>query len=346
MRASQIEPGKSVDMWKVFRDACDARSVLGLRDRALAVLNALLTFLSRVGFERRKQSDCFSIECPADDSGERDRWLNLARTSRISLRQALSNVVTAPMGSAMREREPMELLRQLTASAFHPFLHALKNSLSWLSSCGDPAHVKIVKERITIARRDVRKLISAAVEDGVPGNWGAVETLYVALMARLRTAKTTEVFEEVLEELELLREEVINQLEILVNSEKTDTNDADIRQHTQNSNTESIIELEPSSGKEQGAKSSSKIEPKREPIKAFPLSMVLRACPDIAMYGPGGSVESWRDLMVAAVVVRSMLGVSPSAYEDACEVMGPENAAATMQQFLKERAISHRPAAI
>jgi len=41
--------------------------------------------------------------------------------------------------------------------------------------------------------------------------------------------------------------------------------------------------------------------------------MVLRACPDISGYGPGGAVANWRDMMSAAVVVRSMLGVSPSA---------------------------------
>ncbi len=196
-------------------------------------------------------------------------------------------------------------------------------------------HLKFVKERITIARRDVRKLLSAAIEDGVPGNWEMVESLYVALMARLRTARTTEAFEGLLEELELLREEVINQLETLMITEKTDTNDADIRQHIQNSNTEFTIELEPSSREGQGAKTSPVIESKREPIKAFPLGMVLRACPEIAMYGPGGSIGSWRDLMVAAVVVRSMLGVSPSAYQDACEVMGPENAAATMAAILE-----------
>jgi len=39
--------------------------------------------------------------------------------------------------------------------------------------------------------------------------------------------------------------------------------------------------------------------------------------------------------MAAAVVVRSMLGVSPSAYQDACEVMGPENAAATIACILE-----------
>ncbi len=58
----------------------------------------------------------------------------------------------------------------------------------------------------------------------------------------------------------------------------------------------------------------------------MPLAIVLKACPDIADYAKSG-VETWRDLMAAAVVVRSMLGVSPSAYEDACAVFGQERAA-------------------
>ena len=77
--------------------------------------------------------------------------------------------------------------------------------------------------------------------------------------------------------------------------------------------------------------------PKREliPIKNFPIGMVLRACPEIAMYGPGGTIGSWRDLMGAAVVVRSMLGGSPSAYQEACEVMGPDNAATAIACILE-----------
>ncbi|WP_245337575.1 plasmid replication protein RepC [Shinella sp. HZN7] len=41
------------------------------------------------------------------------------------------------------------------------------------------------KEALTICRRDVRKLISAAVEEGAPGNWGQVEAVYVDILARL-----------------------------------------------------------------------------------------------------------------------------------------------------------------
>ena len=39
--------------------------------------------------------------------------------------------------------------------------------------------------------------------------------------------------------------------------------------------------------------------------------------------------------MSAAVVVRSMLGVSPTAYQDACDALGPENAAAIMACILE-----------
>lgn len=75
--------------------------------------------------------------------------------------------------------------------------------------------------------------------------------------------------------------------------------------------------------------------PEIEPHKPYPLGLVLQACPEIIPFGPGGVVSTWRDLMTAAVVVRSMLAISPSAYEKSCEVLGPENAATTIACILE-----------
>ena len=47
--------------------------------------------------------------------------------------------------------------------------------------------------------------------------------------------------------------------------------------------------------------------------------------------------------MSAAVVVRSTLAVSPSAYQDACEVMGAENAAVAMAAILERAAYINSP---
>lgn len=43
-RAETIEPGITRNKWKLFRAVCEARPSLGVTDRALTVLDALLTF--------------------------------------------------------------------------------------------------------------------------------------------------------------------------------------------------------------------------------------------------------------------------------------------------------------
>mgnify|MGYP003471211971 FL=1 len=68
--------------------------------------------------------------------------------------------------------------------------------------------------------------------------------------------------------------------------------------------------------------------------KPIPLGLVLKACPDIANYAKG-EIASWRDLMGAAVTARSVFGVSPSAYQDACEVLGQERAAIVIACILQ-----------
>ena len=55
--------------------------------------------------------------------------------------------------------------------------------------------------------------------------------------------------------------------------------------------------------------------------RTYPLGMVLSACPDIVDYAKGG-IANWRDFLATAAVVRPMLGISPSAWEEAQMVMG------------------------
>jgi replication initiation protein RepC len=61
---------------------------------------------------------------------------------------------------------------------------------------------------------------------------------------------------------------------------------------------------------------------------------VLKACPEIADYAVDG-IGNWRDLMITAAQVRGYLGVSPSAYEEACHVRGQETAAIVIACILQ-----------
>lgn len=66
------------------------------------------------------------------------------------------------------------------------------------------------------------------------------------------------------------------------------------------------------------------------------LPAVLTVCPQIVAYG-GGDIRSWQDMARAADLVRTMLGVSPSAWKRAITIMG-QAAACTVIAAMLERA--------
>ena len=62
--------------------------------------------------------------------------------------------------------------------------------------------------------------------------------------------------------------------------------------------------------------------------------MILNACPDIVDYAKG-RIANWRDFLATAAVVRGMLGISPSAWEEAQSVMGETQAAVVVACLLQ-----------
>lgn len=346
MAIADPDPGVRIEKWKVFRDVCEARERLGLQDRALAVLDALLTFYPHGELD----TSCRLVVFPSNAQLS----VRAHGITETTLRRQLAALVDAglilrrdsPNGKRYAHRNRDGEIEQAYGFDLTPLLaRATELALLAQDVAAERTRFRRAREALTICRRDVRKLISAAVEEGATGNWDQVESEYVRILAGLPRQPNRSQVETTLDEMELLREEALNILKTQLKTNEMHGNAIQNDRHLQNSNTESINELEPSSGKEQGEnlannsltrdESNEPQKVKREPIKAFPLGMVLRACPQITDYGPGGRIEHWRELMKAAVVVRSMLGVSPSAYEEACNAMGPENAAVAMACILE-----------
>ncbi|MEC9463082.1 MAG: plasmid replication protein RepC [Pseudomonadota bacterium] len=335
-----------IEKWKVFRDVCEARERLGVQDRALAVLDALLTFYPHGELDSSSGLVVFPSNAQLSVRAHGITESTLRRQLAALVEAGLILRRDSPNGKRYAHRSRDGEVEQAYGFDLTPLL-ARAHELAQIAQdvVAERTRFRRTKEALTICRRDVRKLISAAVEEGAPGNWGQVEAVYVDILARLPRYPERGQLERALDEMQLLRAEILNILEMQLKSENMHGNAVQNDGHIQNSNTESIYELEPSSRKEQGGNPEDKrqakseanggAKAKAEPIKAFPLGMVLRACPQIADYGPGGRIENWRELMKAAVVVRSMLGVSPSAYEEACSAMGPENAAVAMACILE-----------
>lgn len=334
LQSAEIKTGKSVEKWKVFRDACEARVLLGIQDRALAVLDALLTFYPHAELCEERGLVVFPSNAQLSIRAHGITGTTLRRHLAALVEAGLIIRKDSPNGKRYARKDGEGEIDQAYGFSLAPML-ARSEELAAMAQqmAAERRRFLVAKEALSICRRDVRKLISAAMEEGAVGNWLAVEALFLRLLSRIPRTPRTEDLEGLLDEMTLLREEIVNRLEIQVKSENMDGNAVENDRHIQNSNTDSIHESEPRLETKQDREPQRR--PMTEPAMPFPLGMVLKACPQIADYGPGGGIANWRELMTAAVVVRSMLGVSPSAYQEACDVLGPENAATAIACILE-----------
>ncbi|MBY3343704.1 plasmid replication protein RepC [Rhizobium laguerreae] len=364
--AETIEPGMKRSKWKLFRAICEARPALGVTDRALTVLDALLTFYPDDEISEEKGLIVFPSNAQLSLRARGMTPATLRRHLAVLVEAGLILRKDSPNGKRYARRDRAGAIGEAFGFSVAPLLaRAVEIESLAAQAVADRELLRVTRERLTVCRRDISKLIAAALEEGVSGNWEGISAMFRALLARIPRVATAEDLAPLLDEMGLLRAEIVNMLERRIKAKKIDANESQIEHHKQNSNPDSLYELEPSFETKQGEKAAADNEPNAGPsderrlkpqkpsggmsnraggaadpgagpgLKSFPLGLVLQACPSILDYGPGGSIGNWRDLMSAAVVVRSMLGVSPSAYEEACSGMGPENAATVIACILE-----------
>ncbi|NNH55283.1 replication initiation protein RepC [Rhizobium laguerreae] len=361
--AETIEPGMKRSKWKLFRAICEARPALGVTDRALTVLDALLTFYPDDEISEEKGLIVFPSNAQLSLRARGMTPATLRRHLAVLVEAGLILRKDSPNGKRYARRDRAGTVGEAFGFSVAPLLaRAVEIENLAAQAVADRELLRAVRERLTICRRDISKLIATAFEEEVSGDWEGISVMFRTLLARIPRVATTEQLTPLLDEMGLLRAEIVNLLEKQIKTQKIDANESQIEHHKQNSNPNSTYELEPSFETKQGERAVADLEPNAGPpdeqrlkqpklsgnraggaadpgaghnLKSFPLGLVLQACPGILDYGPGGTIGNWRDLMSAAVVVRSMLGVSPSAYEEACSGMGPENAATVIACILE-----------
>lgn len=368
MTAAEVADDASVDKWKIYQALCEARPRLGITDRALAVLSALISFYPKSELAAGDSLIVFpsnaQLSRRANGMAEQTirRHLAVLVSSGLLIRKDSAN------GKRFARRSRAGEIDEAFGFSLKPLLARAEEIAQLAAEVeAERLHMRRMKERLTICRRDVLKLIETALEEGAAGDWLAVQDEYRAIFAYYPRKPTLEMTTAALEAIEFLRENILNQLENQIKTAKPSGNAHEDERHKQNSKPDSSIESELRLGKKRGADCDrvdrNDVEPEIMDMKStasgvgqgaairqsgrqadnlagfvrqpFPLGMVLSACREISDYGPGGAISSWRDLMGAAVVVRSMLGVSPSAYEEACAILGPENAATVIACILE-----------
>jgi replication initiation protein RepC len=353
--ARGIPPAVAVHKWQIYRAICEAKAAIGVTDRALAVLNALLTFYPETVLTGPPR--------PASvDSGEQSSALvvfpsneQLALRSHgmaaATLRRHLAVLVEcgllirrdSPNGKRYARRGQGGTIETAFGFDLTPLVaRAAEFERMATDARTERRAYLVVREGITLVRRDIVKMIDAGLEEGVQGDWQAFQEAYQALSRRIPRTATRAELEPLLDEMAVLAQEIRKVLETHVNSQDRSANESHSERHIQNSNT-NLNESEPAFQNSRGeAEPRPDISNLRQalnpssdrPQQRFPLGMVLKACPDIVDYARHG-ISSWNDFVRTAELVRSVLGISPSAWEDACVVLGEEDASVVVAAILQ-----------
>jgi replication initiation protein RepC len=343
MAASARRPERAVHKWKIFRAICTARPQLGVSERALSVLNALLTFHPEttltgeddlVVFPSNEQLSLRAHGMPASTLRRHlavlvDAGLIVRRDSPNGKRYARKNRAGA-----------IELAFGFDLSPLVVRSDEIENLAEQVEA--EARALKLARERITLCRRDIAKMIATGIEEGVlmggagqgPASWQEIHAAFRVLVEEIPRTATREQLEPMADSLSQFADDVLKLLETHIKTKNPSGNESQTERHIQNSNPEPPIELEPSlqGGRAERAEPNPRTSAATE--RTYPLGMVLNACPDIVDYAKGG-IGNWRDFLATATVVRPMLGISPSAWEEARTVMGEAEAAVVVACLLQ-----------
>jgi replication initiation protein RepC len=338
-------PEKAVHKWQVFRAICASRARVGASERALAVLDALLSFhpettLSGEGLIVFPSNQQLALRAHGMAAATLRRHLAALVDCGLIIRR------DSPNGKRFARKGQGGAIEMAFGFDLSPLVARADEFEAWAEEVrAEERALRLVRERITLCRRDIAKMIATGIEEGVPtrragqgpADWAELHSLYRSILERLPRSAVREELEPIAEKLTLLADEILSLLESHVKLQKTSANESQTERHIQNSNPNPPIDLEPGLQEGQGAKFEPQSQPSRAPDQGFPLGMVLEACPDIVDYAKGG-ISNWRDFLCVATVVRSMLGISPSAWETAQSVMGDIPAAIVVAAILQKGA--------
>ena len=338
-------PDKAVHKWQVFRAICTAKARIGVSERALAVLDALLSFhpettLSGEGLIVFPSNQQLALRAHGMAPATLRRHLAALVDCGLIIRR------DSPNGKRFARKGRGGTIEMAFGFELSPLVARAEEFEAWAEDVlAEERALRLVRERITLCRRDIAKMIATGIEEGVPtrragqgpSDWPEIHGLYRGILARIPRTATRVELEPIAADLTLLADEILILLESHVKSLVSSASESQTERHIQNSNPNPPIDLEPGFQESRGPKSAPQAEPSRPPQQGFSLGMVLDACPDIVDYAKGG-ISNWRDLLIVAAVVRSMLGISPSAWEAAQSVMGELPAAIVVAAILQRGA--------
>ncbi|MFN7103135.1 MAG: plasmid replication protein RepC, partial [Pseudorhizobium sp.] len=181
----------SVDKWKLYRALCEARGRLGITDRALAVLNALLSFYPKQELSQENGLVVFpsnaqlSLRANGMPEATLRRHIALLVGAGLLIRKDSAN------GKRYARRDGEGCLDEAFGFSLAPLV-ARAREIETIAAevVAERLQLQRLRERLTICRRDVTKLIETALDEGAPGDWQGIYEGFRTLVVSVPRAPT------------------------------------------------------------------------------------------------------------------------------------------------------------
>ncbi len=359
--------GNQPEKWALLRSLTEARAAFFLSDRTIAVLEALLSFYPETMLDGSAPLIVFPSNA---ELSLRTRGMSSATIRRHLAALVETGLIIrrdSPNGKRYARRGETGEIEHAFGFDLSPLALRAGEIEAHAVQARDLARtIHRVRSEITIHLRDISKTIDAGLSEGRAGDWMGYADELAALSGRVSRHLPLETLRVRCEGLAKLRTKVEKAyLDTLSDKEMSGT-DSSFEHHIQNSNIDPINERAQEKGQSQNrepnrpenlpgraaamTKMRQRLDSARRTVKSagtvedwprletksipMPLDAVLCACPQIRDYARNG-IQDWRDLMQTAGLVRSMLGVSPDAWERARDAMGDINASITIAAILE-----------
>ncbi|GLU29862.1 replication initiation protein [Brucella sp. NBRC 12950] len=322
----------------MYKQLCIAKSEFNLNDRCLAVLSSLLSFLPDDQISANNQPVVFP--------SNRQLSLRAHGMPESTLRRHLSTLINAgiiarkdsPNCKRYAHKDGAGAVELAFGFSFAPLIERAPEIAQKAETIlARQRALKMLRDEVSVARREIAAKFETADQ---------TETLS-ALFCRFRTIVDTiprrasaAELNSIKANFEAIHSELTNLLENNENDPEISGTAAQSERHYYESPTESLLDSKNVKLNDLTEKMLETDQPASSPVTSsqqltpLPLDMVLRSCPDITAYAAHG-INCWRDLLNAASVVSSFLGIAENTWREAAVILGREGASTVVAWILQ-----------
>ncbi|WP_322996524.1 plasmid replication protein RepC [Castellaniella sp.] len=352
MEAISCSPDLVVHKWHVFMAIREARKLLGVSDRSLSILNALLSFHPETALSLYDRL----IVWPSNEAlASRANGM-----SEPTLRRHLAVLVDcgliirrdSPNGKRYARKGEGGKIEQAFGFDLSPIVARAAEIQKMADAVqAEKRALRLAREKLSLLRRDISKMLELAIIEAVPGDWAHVNETYLSILAELPRGAALGEVEDANARLAHVHNELREALENFTKTENlsgnadqsdclirntADTSSVDNRRRSNDRQSNSYAFGGFASDGEALAENDGSQEPRpasgpniQGDVLNISLSLVKSACPEIAETLPE-AFASWIALRGSGQSLCRMAYINPQVWEEAQMQLGPDLAIAAL----------------